>query len=402
MRPTIPGAAALAALLALVAPALNTPARAEPPASLTPASLTIGFIATMTGAGGVTGAKPRDGLQLAIDQAGGRLGGLPTRLIVEDDQDKPDIARQIVEKFMLSDKVDVIVAGGFSNILLAIAGPVTRARTLLISANGGPSLLAGKGCSPWFFNTSWQSDTYAEAAGAYLQSKGVQNIYMLAPNYTAGRDVMTGFRRTYHGKIVGEKLTEMKQLDFSAELAEVRAAHPGALFAFYPGGLGIQFIKQFAQSGLGQTVPLYTAHTIDNTTLRAVGQAAIGQLFTTFWGADLDNQANRRFVAAWRARYGDDPSEYSAQAYDAGLLLDSAIHALGGNIANREALREAIERADFASVRGTFRFANDHFPIQNYYLARVEADATGKPTLRLGELVLRNYANAYVDDCKMD
>jgi branched-chain amino acid transport system substrate-binding protein len=364
-------------------------------------SFTIGFIATMTGSGGVTGSKTRDGLQLAINVNQGKLGGLPTRLLVEDDQGKPDVARQIVEKFTLSDKVDVIVAGGFSNILLAIARPVTEAGTILISANGGPSQLAGKDCSPLFFNTSWQSDTYAEAAGAYLQKQGIQNVYMLAPNYSAGRDVMTGFRRTYSGKVAGEKLTPMNQLDFSAELAEVRSLKPGALFAFYPGGLGIQFIKQFAASGLNQTVTLYTAHTIDNTTLPAVGTAAIGQVFTTFWGADLDVPANHRFVDAFRAKYGMVPSEYSAQAYDAGMLLDSAIRAVHGKTEDKNAFLAAIGRADFQSVRGDFRFANDHFPRQDYYLAKVVRGADGQPELKLGEVVLPDYANAYAAECPM-
>ena len=384
--------------LAFAAAALfaAAPARAQPQPEFK-----IGFLATMTGPGGVTGAKTRDGLQLAIDQAGGKLGGLPTTLLVEDDQEKPETARQIVEKFMLSDKVDVIVAGGFSNILLAIAAPITKAGMVLISANGGPSQLAGKDCSPWFFNTSWQSDTYAEAAGAYLQKQGVQNVYMMAPNYSAGRDVMTGFRRTYKGNIAGEKLTPMTQLDFAAEFAEIRALKPGALFAFYPGGLGIQFIKQYGQSGLADSVTLYTAHTIDNTTLPAVGAAAIGQVFTTFWGADLDVPANRTFVAAYRAKYGTDPSEYTAQAYDAGMLLDSAIRAVHGQMADREAFRAAIARADFASVRGHFRFANDHYPIQDHYLARVARGPDGKPQMHLGEVVLHDYANAYTGECPL-
>ena len=364
-------------------------------------SFTIGFMATMTGPGGVTGAKTRDGLQTAIEVMGGKLGGLPTRLIVEDDQDKPDIGRQIAEKFILSDKVDVIVHGGFSNVVQAIARPVTEAGMVLISANGGPSSLAGKNCSPLFFNTSWQSDTYAEAAGAYLQKQGVRNVFMLAPNYTAGRDVMTGFKRTYSGPIAGEKLTPMTQLDFSAELAEVRAAKPGALFAFYPGGLGIQFIKQFAASGLQDSVTLYTAHTIDNTTLPAVGDAAIGQVFTTFWGADLDNAANRQFVAAFTAKFGTEPSEYAAQAYDAGMLLDGAIRAVHGNVTDRAAFAAAIATAPFQSVRGHFRFANDHYPIQDHYLARVVRGADGKPKLQLGEVVLAAYGNAYARDCKL-
>ncbi len=375
---------------------LTTPSGAEPSAEFK-----IGFLATMSGQGGVTGPKTRDGLQMAIDLNGGKLGGLPTRVIIEDDQEKPEIARQAAEKFLLSDKVDVVIAAGFSNMLLAIAPMVTRANTILISANGGPSQLAGKDCSPWYFNTSWQTDTYAEAAGAYLQQQGVKTVYMLAPNYAAGRDVMTGFRRTYKGEIVGAKLTPMAQLDYSAELAELRAARPGALFAFYPGGLAIQFIKQFAQSGLADTIPLTTAHTLDSTALQAIGPAAIGQVYTSFWGAELDNPANKKFVTAWKAKYGVEPSEFSTQAYEAGLLLDGAIRELGGDISNKEKFRQAVEHANFDSVRGHFRFANDHYPIQNHYLIRVVKGETGQAELKLGEVVLHDYANSYTAECPL-
>jgi branched-chain amino acid transport system substrate-binding protein len=364
-------------------------------------TLTIGFLATMTGPGGVTGAKTRDGLQLAIDLAGGKLGGLPTNLIVADDQANPEIARQLAEKFILQDKADIIVAGGFSNILLAIARPVMQTGTILLSVNGGPSELAGKDCNPLYFNTSWVSDTYAEAAGAWLQRKGVQSVYAIAPNYTAGREILAGFARTYKGHILASKLTPMSQMDFSAEFADIRAAHPGAIFAFYPGGLGIQFIKQYAASGLAPAIPLTTVHTIDNTSLPALGDAAIGQEFTTFWGADLDVPANRRFVAAFRAKYGSIPSEYSAQSFDAGELLDSAIRAVHGNMADRPAFLAALAAANFQSVRGHFRFANDHYPIQDYYLASVQRDANGQPELVLGEKILTDAANAYTEACKL-
>jgi branched-chain amino acid transport system substrate-binding protein len=363
--------------------------------------ITIGFVATLSGPGAVSGIPVRDGLQIALDELGGKLGGVPASLLVEDDQQKPEIGRQIAEKFMLSDKADVIIAGGYSNVLLALYGPVVKSGTVLISANPGPSQIAGKECSPYFFSTSWQGDNFAEAMGAHLQEQGVQEAYLMAPNYAAGHDVLTGFKRTFKGKIVGETYTPLAQLDFAAELAEVRASNTHALFVFYPGGLGIQFIKQWAQSGLGSKVTLTTAYTIDNTTLPAIGESALGQQLAAFWNTDMKNPANEKFVAEYRARFHADPSGYAAQGYDAGKLLDSAVRAVGGKIEDKPAFLAAMAKADFASVRGKFAFANDHFPIQDFYLGQVVRGSDGQPTIKLGDVVLKQYSNAYTESCPM-
>ncbi len=363
--------------------------------------ITVGFISTLTGPGGLTGTKSREGMLLGLEVLGGRIGGLPVVFLSEDDQQKPEIGRQIAEKYILQDKADVIVGGGFSNVLLAIEGVVAKEKMPIISANAGPSQLAGKDCSPYFFSTSWQGDNYAEAMGAALAKRGVKNPYLLAPNYVAGRDVLTGFKRSFNGPLSGEVYTPLTQLDFAAELAAVRAANPGALFVFYPGGLGIQFLKQWAQSGLGEKIPLYTAYTIDVTTLPAIGDAATGSELTSFWSAELDTPANKKFVAAYRQKYDGPPMEYAAQSYDAIMLLDAAVRSLGGKIEDRAAFVEAIRHAKFDSVRGNFHFANDGFPTQDFYLEKIVRGADGKPTIKLEEKVLADYSNAYTKECPL-
>lgn len=362
-------------------------------------SIKIGFIGTLSGPGGVTGTQARDAFALALEQHGGKLGGLPATLLAADDQQKPEIGRQLVEKFIEADHVDLIVTGTFSNVMLAMAPVAVQAKTILFSMVAGPSQLAGKECSPYFFNTSWQGDNYAEAMGAFLQRQGVQDIYLMAPNYAAGHDVITGFKREFHGRLAGERFTPLTQMDFAAELADIRAQKPAAVFAFYPGGLGIQFVKQYAQSGM--TLPLYTSYTIDEASLPALGEAAMGRELTTFWSSAMDNPANRAFVASFTAKYGYGPAYYAAQGFDTANLLDSAVTALDGRIADRGALISAIEHANFASVRGNFHFANDHFPIQDFYIGKVVAGADGKPTIKLGEAVLKNHGNAYQADCAM-
>jgi branched-chain amino acid transport system substrate-binding protein len=224
------------------------------------------------------------------------------------------VARQLVNKFQKSDRIDVAAGFSFSNLMLAVYGPLTQAGTVTISSNPGPSQIAGKECSPYFFSTSWQGDSWAEAMGAYLQKKGVQNIYLLAPNYAAGKDVLTGFKRFYKGSVAGEVYTPLSQLDFSAELAQIRATNPSAVFAFFPGGLGIQFVKQYSQAGLKDKFTLYTSYTIDNTTLPAIGEDAVGLINTTFWNAGADNPVTKKFVADFQAKFGRPPAEYAAQA----------------------------------------------------------------------------------------
>jgi branched-chain amino acid transport system substrate-binding protein len=361
----------------------------------------IGFMSTLSGTLASLGTNLRDGFNLGLDHLGGKIGGLTTEAIIEDDQAKPDVARQIADKFVEFNKVDVVTGILASNVMMAIHAPITNAKVVLISPNAGPSPIAGDQCSEYFFTTSWQGDNFSEAMGAYLQAKGTQNVYLMAPNYQAGKDVLTGFKRFFKSKPVAEVYTPLTQVDFSAELAQLRAAKPAAVFAFYPGGLGIQFVQQYVQAGLSTQIPLYTSYTIDNLTLPAIGDAAIGMTLTASWNDDIDNAQNRKFVADFKKKYNYAPSFYSAQAYDAAMLLDSAVRKVGGKIEDKAAFLAALKAADFKSVRGNFKFNTNHFPIQDFYLGQVIKGDDGKPTIRLGERVLKDHHDAYAANCPL-
>ncbi|HKQ27803.1 MAG TPA: ABC transporter substrate-binding protein [Burkholderiales bacterium] len=362
--------------------------------------LTIGFMTTLSGPAAVIGNDIRDGMRLAIEHLNGRVGGLPTTVIVEDDRQQPVVAVELANKFLKTDKVDVATGFSFSNLLLAAYPPLVQGETVVISSNPGPSQIAGAECSKYFFSTSWQGDSWAEAMGAYLQKRGIQNVYLMAPNYAAGKDVLAGFKRFYKGKIAGEVYTALTQLDFGAELTALRAANPTAVFAFYPGGLGIQFVRQFAQAGLKDKFPLYTSYTVDNTTLPAVGDDAIGLIKTTFWSEDIDNPANRRFVADFQKKFNRAPAEYAAQSYDSIMLLDSAVRAVKGRIEDKPAFLAALKKADFKSVRGSFRFNNNNFPVQDYYVGHVVKEG-GRLRHKTDEVVLKDHGDAYAAQCPM-
>jgi branched-chain amino acid transport system substrate-binding protein len=362
--------------------------------------LTLGFMSTLSGPAAVIGNDIRDGMRLGLEHVENRVGGLPTTVLVEDDRQKVEVAVELANRFVRQDKVDAIIGLSFSNLLLAIYPTVVDAQTVLISSNPGPSQIAGKDCSKYFFSTSWQGDNWSEAMGAYLQKAGVQNVYVMAPNYAAGRDVVNGFKRFYKGKLAGEVYTGLSQLDFQAELAQLRAAKPSAVFAFYPGGLGINFVKQYAQAGLRDRVPLYTSYTVDYTTLPAIGEDAVGLLRTSSWDPDSANPVNKRFVADFEAKFGRTPSEYAGHAYDTIMLLDAAVREVKGKIEDKPALLAALKRANFKSFRGNFRFNTNNFPILDYYLGRVVKDA-GKLRIRTLEVVLKDHADAYADQCPL-
>ena len=300
-----------AAIALIAAGCVATPALAAD-------KIRIGFMATMSGPNAVLGTHLRDGFNLALDHAGGKFGGLQTEMLFEDDQQKPDVARQVVDKFIEFNKVDVVTGAAFSNVLNAVYTPITQRKTVFIGLSGAPSSVAGEQCSEYFFSSSWQGDNLAEAMGAHLQKQGVQNLYLMAPNFPGGKEVVAGIKRFYKGKIVGEVYTPLNQLDFSAELAQLRATKPGAVFAFYPAGLGIQFVQQYTQAGLKQQFPLYTSYTIDDTTLPALGDMALGVVTTEFWNPRMDNEANKRFLADFVRKYKYAPSSYAVQGYDAG------------------------------------------------------------------------------------
>ena len=333
----------------------------------------IGFVSTFSGPTAVIGNDMRNAFELALDHLGRKMGGRPVEVIYEDDMQKPDIGKQKTEKLLQSDKVDFIAGYIWTNVLLASLKPVIDSQTFLISANAGPSQIAGELCSPFFFSTSWQNDQTPQAVGEYMNQKGVKSVYLIGPNYAAGKDMLSGLASTFKGKVLGQDLTKWPdQLDFSAELSKARAANPEAVFVFYPGASGVQFLTQYAQAGLKDKIPLYTAFTVDELSLPLQKELALGVPGAQQWVHDLPNEANKKFVADYRKKYpGLRPTYYGAQAYDAAQLINSAVVAVKGDLTKKDAMRDEMRKVNFNSVRGSYKYGNNHIPIQNFYLQDV-------------------------------
>ena len=384
----------LASILALAVFSLAGTAHAQAPVK-------IGFIAELSGPQGALGQDQYDAFMLVVQANGGKLGGVPVEILKEDSQLKPEVAVQLVDKLIERDRVPIITGVTFSNVMMAIHKKVTDKEVFLISSNAGPSPIAGAQCSPFFFTTSWQNDQQAEVMGQYATDKGYKKVIALAPNYQGGKDNIAGFKRYYKTPLVNEMYTSLQQPDYSAELAQVQAAQPDAVFVFYPGGLGVNFVKQYSQSGLKSKVPLLNASTTDGINLPAQGDAALGVFSGTFWGPDFNNPTSRKFVADFEAKYKRIPSQYAAQAYDSALLLDSALAKVKGNVADKKAFMAALKAADFKSVRGSFRFNNNNFPIQDQHIFEVAKDAKGRVSLKTISTPLKDHADAYASLCKM-
>ena len=388
LKPLLAGSAALALIAG--------------PAAAQQKTVKIGFISTFSGPPAAIGNDMRNSFELGLDHMGRKLGGLPVEVIYEDDETKPEVGVQKTQKLIESDHVDFVVGYIWSNVAMASLKPLVDSKTVTVVTNAGASPLAGEACSPYVFSTSWQNDQTPAAVGRYMNDKGVKTAFLIGPNYVAGKDMLNGVQTTFKGQIVGQELTRWPdQLDFSAELSKARAAKPDAVFAFYPGGAGVQFVTQYAQSGLKGQIPLYTAFTIDDLSLPRLKDLAIGVPGAQEWVNDLPNDTNKKFVADYKAKYKASPSFYGAQTYDAVGLLDSAVKAVKGNLADKEGLRKEMEKADFKSVRGDFRYGNNHIPIQNFYLQDAVKNDDGTYALKTVSLIVKDDQDRFHDKCPM-
>ncbi|MBV9533556.1 MAG: ABC transporter substrate-binding protein [Bradyrhizobium sp.] len=363
----------------------------------------IGFVSTFSGPTAVIGNDMRNSFELALDHLGRKMAGKPVEVIYEDDQQKPDVGKQKTEKLVQSDKVDFIVGYIWSNVLLASLKTAVDAKTFLITANAGPSQLAGELCSPYVFSTSWQNDQTPQAMGLYMNQKGVKSVFLIGPNYAAGKDMLAGVKSTFKGEVLGEEYTVWpSQLDFSAELTKARNSKAESIFVFYPGASGVQFLNQYVQSGLKQQMPLYTAFTVDELSLPLQRENALGVPGAQEWVNDLPNEENKRFVADYRKKYSPlRPTYYGAQSYDAAQLVNSALVAVNGDTSKKEAMKAEMEKANFRSLRGPFKYGNNHFPIQNFYLQNVVKDADGQLSLKTAATIVENDQDRFHGKCPM-
>ena len=382
----------LAAGLAVLLSVVSSAAVAED-------KIKVGVIVTLSGPAAVLGQQARNGFALGVKDLGGKMAGKDVEVTVVDDELKPDAAVTKVKGLLERDKVDFVVGPIFSNILQAIHKPVVDTKTFLISPNAGPSSYAGKECSPFFYVTSYQNDQVHEILGKVAQDRGYKRIYLLVPNYQAGRDSVAGFKLDYKGEIVEESYVPLGTLDFQPELSKIASLKPDAVFTFMPGGMGVNLVKQYRQAGLADTIPVLSAFTVDESTLPAQQDAAIGMFGGADWAPNLDNPQNKTFVSAYEAAYNSVPGSYAMQAYDAAMLIDSAVKAVKGDLSNKEAVAAALKKADFTSLRGSFKFNTNGYPIQDFYLTKVAKSPDGKFQTEIVQKVFENYGDRYAKDC---
>ncbi len=388
-------------ILAAIAAALAVSVVSTTPAQAQQQKLKIGFISTFSGPQGVMGEFMKEAVEVALDQLGRKVGGLETEVIYGDDQFKPDVGLQVAEEMLKKHQVDFVSGIIWSNVMMAVVPVVTGAGKIMVGTNAGASPLAGSQCNELYFSTSWNNDQTPEAMGKFLQDSGIDDIYVLAPNYQAGKDMVAGLKRYYKGKIVEEVYTKMGQQDYQAEITQLRSKNPKAVFAFYPGGMGIQFLRQYDQAGLRGKIPLYTVYTVDEISIPAVKDAAVGIYETRYWSPDLKNPANEKFVNDYKKKYKKLPVFYGAQSYDGIMLIDSAVRAVKGNVKDTKGMVAAMRKADFKSLRGPFQYNVNHHPIQNFYLLKTEKLKSGDIEMRIQKTVFEKHKDSYYQDCKM-
>ncbi len=364
--------------------------------------LKIGMITTLSGPGGYLGQDIRDAFNLAIEMQGGKLGGAPVQVIVEDDALKPGQGKQIADKFMKTDKIKLLTGIVFSNVALAVVPDVLDDGGIYVSPNAGPSTLAGKECNANYYVVSWQNDSLHESAGANATNLGFKKAFILAPNYQAGKDALEGFKRTFKGDVIGEVFTRLDQTDFAAEMAQIRAAKPDMVFQFHPGGAGIAFMRQYQQAGLLEAVPMVVpSPSMDAVTLKAIGEAAVGVNVSAQWNSDFDNAANKAFVEAWTKKYNRPITYYASQGYDTALAIGAALKQTGGKVDDAKAFRTAMLKADFAATRGTFKFGKNQHPVQDWYSMKVVKGADGAPIIKTMGKISSDTGDFYAKDCKL-
>lgn len=381
---------------ALAAASFAIPAHADEP-------VTIGMVTTLSGPPGYLGEDMRDGFNLAIQQENGQLGGVDVELIVEDDGLNPGNAKQIAERLVRRDNAEILTGVIFSNVQPAVAPVAFENGRFYVSSNAGPSPMAGAGCHENYFVSSWQNDAMHEAAGIAANGAGYERAVVMVPNYQAGKDAVAGFKRFFEGEIVEEIYTQLNQADYAAEIARIRSDAPDVLFYFLPGGMSINFLKQYDQSGLMDEIPVIAPMvSMEARILAGIGDAALGMQATAHWNADLDNAANQRFVSDFRQTYDREPTPWAAQGYDAARLIASALQATGGKVTeDEEGFRAALRNADFEAVRGDFTFQGNQHPAQNWYLLEVVSDDAGELALVTKQTVVEQHADPYGADCAL-
>ena len=204
--------------------------------------------------------------------------------------------------------------------------------------------LPAAACNANFFVTSYQNDQIYEALGQVANEKGYKNVYALVPNYQAGKDALAGFKRTYKGKLVEESLLPLNTTDFQPEVSKIWLIEGRCAVHLHAGRPRHQPAQDHAAGRLKDKLPVLSAFTADEATLPVLQDAALGVFGALTWAPNMDNPQNKKFVAEYEKAYNAVPASYAMQAYDAAMLIDSAVRATKGNLSDSKAISAAMQQ----------------------------------------------------------
>ena len=366
--------------------------------------LRIGFMATQTGGAAAIGQHAVNGWKIGLEHEGwtkdgDKLGGVPTRMFYADDQLKPDVALKEIERLVTQERIHIGAGFMWTNIMLAVRTPLIDNKRIILSTVAGPSTMAGKECTPYFVSTSWTGEQTAQAGGDLLNADGVKSLYIMVPNYQGGKDIVAGVTSTYKGKVVGQSLFKMGESDFQADISKLRAEKPEAVFYFGPGAMSVAFMRQWAASGAGKDIKLYTHFAVDSITLPVVGESALGTFHVSSWAKDSPNAVNQKFIKDYLAKFGHMPSVFAQQAYDGPRLLAAALTKSGGKFEDPIAFMKVLRHTPYPSARGYFPYNVNGLPIVDFYKREVVRGADGKPQIVTRATVVKASKDPYWQEC---
>ena len=375
-RKFLAGASAAVAGAAAGPWVLRAQAQSEP--------IKIGVVLPYTGVYAELGVSITQGMKLVLARENDRVAGRKILMVQEDDEMKPPVGIRKMEKLIDSDKIDILTGPVHSGILMGMRDKVHNSKTILIVSNAGADAISRERCSRWIFRTSFSNWQPCQPMGDWVARNVAKDVFLTAPNYQAGKDMMNAFKETFvpaGGKVVDEDYPKLGETDYAPYLTKIRQSKAKAVFAFFSGTDAVNFVKQYDQFGLKKTTKLTGAGFLtEPDVLPAQGQSALGIITGHFYSPLLENPTNKKFVKDFRGLYGGKvPDGFACQGYDTAEVIVRALRAVNGNTQDKDKLVDAIAKVEFESPRGHFRFdPKTHNVIQPFiYIREVKETALG-------------------------
>lgn len=344
--------------------------------------LKVGTVLSFSQVMGVYGNAILDGMNLAIEEAGGSVAGRKIVIVKEDDKNDPKVALQLARRYIKDDKVDFLVGPVASHVAAAIRDEVHRSKTFLLIANAGNDELTRELCSPYIVRTSFSNWQWNYPLGEYAAANIGKQGAIVASNYVAGKQMggafADGFKKA-GGKIVDEQWPAMGTADFANVMTKLRGLNDkvDVVWNFIPGSGTVNFINQYSQAKL-KPVQVGPQSNADEFFFDALKDSAVGVIGSGQYVQSMNTPRNQAFVAAYKKKYNRLPAPVDVAGYDSMRLIIEAVKRVNGNLSDKKAVRQAMLAADIDSPRGYFKIdGKDGNVIQNIYITKVVKRANG-------------------------